>query len=235
MARYKKYTISPQDTLQTIAQHEMGSISGWEDIAEYNNLEYPYIVDTLEEKLTNSEHLVTTGDIIIIPIEVDLLDTNVDSLGHRDRELIMGLALGRDIAMEYQEESAGNKALHGESFGLATTDRGDLKTVSGIENLKQAVINQLLTPRGTLLLHPNYGSDLYRYIGRQATHENMVMIEDEILATIQQDLRVENAVAAGSRIQDERYFGEFIVNLYSLEEYFEIVVQMDETGSFVIT
>ena len=50
MARYKKYVIAPQDTLQTIAQHEMGTVTAWQDIAEYHNLEYPYVVDTLSEK-----------------------------------------------------------------------------------------------------------------------------------------------------------------------------------------
>ena len=235
MARYKKYVIAPQDTLQTIAQHEMGTVTAWQGIAEYNNLEYPYVVDTVSEKLTNSEHLVTIGDTIIIPYEIDLLDTDVESLGQRDKDLIMGLALGRDIEIKYQEESFANMGIHGEAFGITTSERGDIKTVSGIDNLKQAVINQLLTPRGTLMMHPTYGSDLYRYIGRQATYENMVMIEDEILATIQQDLRVENASAVGSKIIDERYFGEFVINLYTLQEYFELVVEMDESGSFIIT
>ena len=235
MARYTKYIIAPQDTLQSIAQNEMGSVFNWEEIAEYNNLEYPYIVDTPEQKARNSSHLVTIGDTIIIPVEVDLLDTDVASLGHRDKELIMGLALGRDLAISYQEESFANKGLHGESFGLETTNTGDLKTATGIDNLKQAVINQLLTPKGTLLLHPNYGSHLYKYIGARATHETMVMLEDEILSTIQQDMRVENVTVVGSKIIEDRYYGEFIINIYSLKEYFELVVQMEETGNFTIS
>ena len=50
---------------------------------------------------------------------------------------------------------------------LAQGSRGDLATVSGRENLVQAILNRLLTRQGelTTLGHPKYGSRLYTLIG----------------------------------------------------------------------
>lgn len=50
---------------------------------------------------------------------------------------------------------------------LTSTPGGDLRTVSGRENLTQAIINRLLTRKGELatLGHPDYGSRLYLLVG----------------------------------------------------------------------
>lgn len=235
MARYVNHTIVYGDTIQSIAQQRAGSASLWEDIVEYNNLDYPYIVETLAEKMENPDNLRTVGDTIIVPIEIDLLDTNLESLGYRDRDLILGLALGRDLKVGYDEESVANKAMHGEILGLQADNSGDIEVVQGVENLRQATINRLLTPKGSLFLHPEYGSDFYKYIGRKNTEEVMTMIEDEITSTIQKDNRVDNVEVVDSRIEADNYFGEFRVILHSLQEYFEIVVEMDNQNNFSIT
>lgn len=233
MARYKKYTIAYGDTIQAITQHEMGDLSRWQEIVEYNSLDYPFVVESLDQKLNHEGKVVTTGDTIIIPIIVDLMDTDADTLGHRDRELIMGLALGRDLAVKYQEQSVGHKALYGESVGLIAT-RGEIATVSGVDNLRQAIINRLLTPRGTLLMHPSYGSNLYALMGSPATKDNMVMIEDEIASTIKKDGRVQDVEIVNSTVEGEIYKGEFIVQLYSFQEYFQLVIESEANGTFAI-
>src|SRR5947209_14155752 len=50
-------------------------------------------------------------------------------------------------------------------------NRLDLQVVSGTDNLAQAVLMRLLTPRGELaaLGHPEYGSRLHELVGRQNT------------------------------------------------------------------
>ncbi|MBK8021890.1 MAG: GPW/gp25 family protein [Chloroflexi bacterium] len=67
--------------------------------------------------------------------------------------------------------------LTGRAFDRMTSDRepvdlraavdSDLRTVSGRENLAQALVNRLLTRRGELtrLGHPNYGSRLHMLVG----------------------------------------------------------------------
>lgn len=62
----------------------------------------------------------------------------------------------------------------------ARTPQSDLATVEGIDNLRQAIVNRLLTRRGELapLGHPEYGSRLYELIGRpnSATQRNLAKL-----------------------------------------------------------
>lgn len=234
MSRYKKYTITYDDTIQSIAQSETGTVSMWQEIVKYNNLEYPYIVLTPEEKIKNPEHWVTIGDTIIIPIEADLLDRDVNTFSNRDKNLILSLALGRDLSMTSDEDYYRTRGSHDEILALSAGDKGDIKTVEGIDNLKQAILSRLLTPRGSLLLHPNYGSTIHELIGKKNTIDNMVILENEIVKTIKKDSRVEDVRAESSYIDEDRYHGEFTIYLHSLEEYFSFVVEGDNKGQIAL-
>lgn len=234
MSRYKKYTITYDDTIQSIAQSETGTVSMWQEIVKYNKLEYPYIVLTPEEKIKNPEHWVTIGDTIIIPIEADLLDRDVNTFSNRDKNLILSLALGRDLSMTSDEDYYRTRGSHDEILALSAGDKGDIKTVEGIDNLKQAILSRLLTPRGSLLLHPNYGSTIHELIGKKNTIDNMVILENEIVKTIKKDSRVEDVRAESSYIDEDRYHGEFTVYLHSLEEYFSFVVEGDNKGQIAL-
>lgn len=234
MARYRKYSIGYGDTIQSIAQSQAGSVELWHKIVQYNKLEYPYIVDTPEMKVKNPESWVTIGDSIIIPLEADLLDTNAYSLNKRDQELVLSLALGRDLAMTSDEEFYKTRGSHDEIFSLSASGKGDVETVQGIANLKQALLARLLTPRGSLLLHPRYGSTIHELIGKKNTLDNMRILEDEIVRTLKKDGRVESVYAESSYINEDMYHGEFTVNLHSLQEYFSFVIEGDNRGQIVI-
>lgn len=73
----------------------------------------------------------------------------------------------------------------------------DLGLVQGRDNLAQAIIIRLLTPRGELtpLGHPNYGSRLHEIIGRQNTDTTRNFIRLYILESLRQEPRIENVVA----------------------------------------
>lgn len=235
MARYKKHIVRHGDTIQSIAQMQTGSVHDWQKIVNYNKLAYPYIVDTVEEKLKKPEQLVTLGDTLIIPVEASLLDTDVSKLGPRDQDLILSLALGSDLAMTTNEDYYRGKGGSNDILELGSNPKGDIAIVSGVENLKQALIARLLTPKGSLLLHPNYGSDLHNMLGVKATETQMIVIENEILSTIKKDGRVESVVSNGSSIEEETYRGSFTVNLFSLQQYFNLVVEGDERGQIILT
>ena len=66
MVRFRRHIISRGDTLQSISQYLLGDYRFWEEIARFNNLKHPYIVETVEEKMRNPEHLVRIGDTILI-------------------------------------------------------------------------------------------------------------------------------------------------------------------------
>ena len=72
----------------------------------------------------------------------------------------------------------------------------DMGVVSGRQNLAQAVIMRLLTPRGELsaLGHPEYGSRLHELIGEQNTETNRNLMKLHILESLQAEPRIEGPV-----------------------------------------
>jgi phage baseplate assembly protein W len=68
----------------------------------------------------------------------------------------------------------------------------DLALVSGRDNLGQAILMRLLTPRGELaeLAHPEYGSRLHELIGRQNTETTRGLVRLYILESLRQEPRV---------------------------------------------
>lgn len=69
----------------------------------------------------------------------------------------------------------------------------DIGIVSGLQNLGQAIILRLLTPRGELsaLGHPEYGSRLHEVIGVQNTETIRNLIKLYILESLQMESRIE--------------------------------------------
>jgi phage baseplate assembly protein W len=87
----------------------------------------------------------------------------------------------------------------------------DLGTVSGRDNLAQAIIMRLLTPRGELaaLAHPEYGSQLHELIGRVNTETTRNLVKLFILEALQFEPRLEEILEVtvtpveGSRVRED--------------------------------
>ena len=83
----------------------------------------------------------------------------------------------------------------------------DLGLVTGMDNLGQAIIIRLLTPRGELsaLAHPDYGSRLHELIGRENTETTRNLAKLYILESLKMEPRIEKIIkleiepAAGTR------------------------------------
>jgi phage baseplate assembly protein W len=69
----------------------------------------------------------------------------------------------------------------------------DLGVVSGLDNLGQAVIIRLLTPKGELapLAHPEYGSRLHELVGSQNTATTRNLAKLYILESLQLEPRIQ--------------------------------------------
>ena len=234
MARYKKHTIRQGDTLQSIAQLTMDSVARWVEIVKYNNLRYPYIVSDPALKLKDVEHLVTWGDQIIIPIEVDISDTEVNKLNRRDQDYILSLTFGRDLDMTSNVAYYNRYGTSDEVLGLTHNFAGDIETVQGIDNLRQALTARLLTRKGSLLLHPDYGSNLHELFGK-ADEVSMKLIEIEVCRVVQTDSRVTNCTLVDAYIERDNYYGNYRVEVQSLQESFELLVQGDNQGQIYVT
>lgn len=74
----------------------------------------------------------------------------------------------------------------------------DLESVSGRENLAQAIILRLLTPMGALtaLGHASYGSRLHLLIGERKTSAARLLCRAYVLEAIAQEPRVEPKAVA---------------------------------------
>lgn len=230
MARYRKHIITREDTLQTISQRYTGDIQQWIRIAEYNNLRYPYLVDTTKEKEKQPEKVLTVGDTILIPIEQNMLDVDASSLGNRDRDLIMSLSLGMDLDVSGGDKRYQQHGTRDEVLELTGDGSGDIAIARGVDNIKQALIARLLTRKGALINHPNYGSELEDLIGEPANSMTKELVDNEILRTLKKDRRISEVRLVSSNINNEVYFGEFEIYLYSIDEMFTLVVENNEEG-----
>jgi phage baseplate assembly protein W len=77
-----------------------------------------------------------------------------------------------------------------------TLELTDFRTIEGRDNLGQAVIVRLLTPRGELtpLAHPDYGSRLHELIGPQNTETARNLVKLHILESLAAEPRIDEVV-----------------------------------------
>lgn len=109
-------------------------------------------------------------------------------MGDQDLLRDIGLTLRRsELRPLYEVGTERRRVLPGEDPVL------DVGSVGGDQNLEQAIITRLLTPRGELdgLAHPEYGSRLHELIGRQNTPTVRNLVKLFILDSLQGEPRIE--------------------------------------------
>lgn len=233
MPRYKKHIVRYGETMQSIASLEVGDVSYWTEIAKYNKLHFPYIVDSDEKKVKDVEHLVTIGDIIIIPKETTLSGDDIDSMTIQDKDEVTKYSLGEDLSMIDIPNNYQDRGTQDEIFQLNDNGKGDLQTVVGVENIKQVLMARLLTPKGALILHPKYGSNLHNLFIK-GNETNVQLIDDEIARSIKEDGRVYATEKVSSVLDEGVYTSTWKVSLISLRTQFELLIGRDNNGNFII-
>ena len=233
MARYKRHIVRYGETMQSIAALEMDDVTQWITIVKYNQLEYPYIVESDSDKIANIEHLVTIGDSIIIPEEASLTQADLDEMTIQDKDEISKLALGQDLSMVDFPNFFASKGTQDSILQLDGDNKGDIKTVYGAENVRQSIIAHLLTPKGALILHPEYGSNLHELFVK-GNVSNTQIIDDEISRTILTDGRISGVKKISSTLSALKYESNWEVELESIETQMDFVISRDETGNFAI-
>lgn len=83
-----------------------------------------------------------------------------------------------------------------ESADLAVSN-GDLETVSGRDNLQQALMLRLVIHQGELaaLAHPRYGSRLHELIGEPMDRANLDLLRRFVRKALKSDPRVSEVVS----------------------------------------
>jgi len=237
MANFIQYVVSQEDTIQGIAQSQLGDMSKWIDLAQFNNLRYPYIVDTVEEKMKNPNHLVTVGDTLMIPVSDDQttgLISKLSTATQYDKEEIYALALGKDLDILPLPNGQGALSMNGEVLEMKSDGKGAIKTVRGLRNLLQSLYIRVITPKGSYIGHPEYGSEVHKYIGMKNTEENAALLDLEIERTLRTDSRVTGVISNGHTLVDNTYTASFSVSTMSLEQAFEFIVTSKANGPLVL-
>lgn len=234
MPRFKKYVIVYGDTLQLIAEREMNSVSYWFELAKANKLEYPYIVDTPEEKAKNLNHLVTLGDTIIIPKESTLADVDTSILSNHDKLVLEDIVLGNDLKVSRVDTDTDAHGAEDELLGLQGNGRGDIDLARGVNNVVQLIKLQLLTAKGSLILHPDYGSDLQKMVGRRNNAETAYELNAMIQDCLEKDSRVKGAKNDKYSYNNTYYYSVWTVELQDFDTYFKLIIQRDNDNNFII-
>lgn len=161
------YTIKAGDTLQMIAQVQLGDASLWMSIATLNNLTYPYISSTV------GTGVVTPGDDILIP--------STSTSTQQDQT-----TFGTDLYLSTDNFNitSGN----GGDFGVGLD--GDYTLAVEMDALTQDVTHRLMTPVGTLPYHPEYGSRLTTYVGAKKDENWKTKAQLDISSTLKSDPRI---------------------------------------------
>jgi phage gp46-like protein len=106
---------------------------------------------------------------------------------------------GTDLRLLGDLERQNDRARGSDLFTIrrATTGMDDLESLTGVDNLRQALLLRFLTPMGemTILGHSDYGSRLYELIGELNTDTNRNRAKMYVLQALQAEPRVKKVLS----------------------------------------
>lgn len=181
---YVMHTVTAGDTIQSIG---LLYDVDWTNLVEVNGLEYPYIdTDQVLSKEDETDNIAKVGSKLVIPTQ----GINIPNKTNNSSQEIEKYAFGSDLDL-FSLETSENGVINLEVEGQLTDNgRGDIKLSEGIENLRQQLTLRLGTPKGALLLHPEFGSNILTYIGLRTTVELLNKIKLEVQECLLGDFRV---------------------------------------------
>lgn len=82
------------------------------------------------------------------------------------------------------------------------TTRGDLETISGIDNVKESILRCIMTVKGSIVHRPNYGVGLPNYQNGIASLGNQRKIAMDIQDQLELDPRIEEVISVNFDTED---------------------------------
>lgn len=159
------------DTVQAVSLRELGDASRWPEVVAINGLVPPYISDDVR-----STGVLKSGDMIRIPAAQTVVTSAADP----------AQVYGVDVMLD--------------ANGFLASDGGDLRVVSGVSNLTQALQHALDTDAGELAFHPTYGSSIRRVVGMVAGPTAATLAAAYAKATVSADARIQRVASAQASV-----------------------------------
>ena len=182
-SQYLTHTVGAGDTIQSIGL--LYSVD-WTEIVDINGLEYPYICTDIEyNEYQDIDGVAKLGSTLVIPTD----GLNFPKKTNNSVDEIEKYAFGCDLDLfSYGLEES--RVVNLEMEGQLTHENNDIKLSEGLMNLQQQLIIRIGTPKGALLLHPDFGTHILDYIGKRVTLELLIKIKLEIQECLLGDFRV---------------------------------------------
>lgn len=89
-------------------------------------------------------------------------------------------------------------------FDFITQPTGDVEMVAGRKCLLQDLQHRLMTAKGDLWSHPDYGTEIYEFLHDEATEINQLDLEQAIATAVEQDPRIVSGSAQAEVLVWER-------------------------------
>lgn len=175
MTQLKRYTIQQHDTIHQIARRELGHADQWWVLVRLNSLAFPYVDGSGPSTVPR---VLGLGDTLLVPGNANdprIRQVSAAATGEAKQYEVL---LGKDLALGVTGDL------------IASTGSGDWRLEAGLENLLQALRHRLLTRKGELAYHPDYGSHLERHIGQPLDGVRLAAIRHEVRQTLLDDPRV---------------------------------------------
>lgn len=221
---YAKHMVIEEDTVQQLAQRYLDDATRWVEIVVANELEYPYIINRIRQD-GDSKRVRCIGEYLIIPVELDY-DTSKMTTSQLQENY--DYIFGADISCFSKNQTV--DMFYGEVAEMSGDGKGDIKLAKGFDNLRQAILLRLATPRGSLLHHPEYGTWIYDHLGVKDTHENREKIKVEIQRVIMEDRRVEEVTIEKFYIENSVCYVYVKIQPIDVREVINLGITMDTTG-----
>jgi len=177
----RQTTVNVGETIRTIAQRTLGSSNEWKVLVLLNNLKAPYISAS-----GDGVNVLRPGDLILYPVTSQNM-TNITSGSKILSANLVEDTYGTDLKLRVSKGFGAQVV-----YDLAVGQTGDLATVTGIDNMKQAVTCIIACEQGELSLHPQYGFQFP--LGTKAKANSLLNFHINARASLLRDKRIDKVI-----------------------------------------
>lgn len=168
--------IVPGDTIRTVAARATGDQNNWEAIVLLNDLVAPYV------STTRRPGVMVPGDYLLVPALGGSSSSMITKANKAGTDGPVPAVYGTDLRIKSLVDPSG------EEYTDLDASSGDFSTISGKDNVRQAVLVKFITEAGQLPLHLTFGSTLS--VGRKASPKAFTDFRLQAERTILSDTRV---------------------------------------------